>query len=69
MDRWVHRRPVFPSRMRRRLYRGLPAVLTQNCDQELPPDTILVQTNLSGALTDIDEDPRAPDANWWDLIE
>ena len=28
------------------------------------PDAILVQTNLTGAVTDIDEDPDSPDGNW-----
>lgn len=32
--------------------------------QQLFPDAILVQTNLTGAVTDIDEDPDSPDANW-----
>lgn len=28
------------------------------------PDAVLTQTNLTGAVTDIDEDPDSPDANW-----
>ena len=32
--------------------------------QQLFPDAILTQTNLTGAVTAIDEDPDAPDANW-----
>lgn len=28
------------------------------------PDALLTQTNLSGAVTAIDEDPDSPDANW-----
>ncbi len=32
--------------------------------ERLPPDTILVQTNLAGIVTDIDERPTAPDAKW-----
>ena len=34
------------------------------CDQLLPPDAILVQTALSGAVTDIDEPVASPDGNW-----
>ena len=32
------------------------------------PDALSVQTNCTGAVTDIDEDPDSPDANWlaWD---
>ncbi|HET7110289.1 MAG TPA: hypothetical protein VFI41_05420 [Gemmatimonadales bacterium] len=32
--------------------------------QQLFPDAILVQTNIAGAVTAIDEDPDSPDANW-----
>ncbi|HEX5780734.1 MAG TPA: hypothetical protein VFX80_02370 [Solirubrobacteraceae bacterium] len=32
--------------------------------EQLFPDAILVQTNLTGAVTAIDEDPDSPDANW-----
>lgn len=31
---------------------------------KLSPDTIAASTNLTGAVTDIDEDPASPDANW-----
>jgi len=40
------------------------ADLRISCDQLLPPDAILVQTNLSGVVGDIDEPVDAPDANW-----
>jgi len=40
------------------------AFLRVACDQELPPDAILVQTNLSGVVTDIDEPVDSPDGNW-----
>jgi len=29
-----------------------------------PSDAVLIQTNLAGALADIDEDPDSPDASW-----
>lgn len=29
-----------------------------------PPDTIATQTNLTGSVADIDEDPDSPDGNW-----
>ncbi|MGB0747196.1 MAG: hypothetical protein ACPGO3_00475 [Magnetospiraceae bacterium] len=32
--------------------------------ESLPPNTLLDQTNLSGALADIDEDPAGPDGAW-----
>lgn len=32
--------------------------------EALFPDAILVQTALTGAVTDIDEDPDNPDVNW-----
>lgn len=32
----------------------------------LAPDSIAVQTNLTGSVTDIDDDPDNPDANWLD---
>lgn len=32
--------------------------------QQLFPDAILTQTNITGAVGDIDEDPDSPDANW-----
>ncbi len=34
------------------------------CDQKLAPDTLPEQTNLTGAVTDIDEPVNTPDANW-----
>ncbi|MHA1962276.1 MAG: hypothetical protein ACW99U_18890 [Candidatus Thorarchaeota archaeon] len=34
------------------------------CDETLAPDTIATQTNLSGAVTDIDEPVDSPDGNW-----
>lgn len=40
------------------------ATITAECDQTLAPDTIVTQTNLSGAVTDIDEPVDSPDANW-----
>ena len=33
-------------------------------EELLYPDAILTQTNLTGSVTDIDEDPASPDANW-----
>jgi hypothetical protein len=30
----------------------------------IAPDTIATQTNLTGSVTDIDDDPDSPDANW-----
>lgn len=36
---------------------------TQSNDR-LAPDTIATQTNLTGSVTDIDDDPDSPDANW-----
>ena len=41
--------------------------ITAECDQTLPPDTIAVQTNLAGAVTDIDESVDSPDGNWLTL--
>lgn len=38
--------------------------ITSECDQTLAPDTLPTQTNLTGAVTDIDESVSAPDANW-----
>lgn len=40
------------------------ATITAECDQTLAPDSIATQTNLSGAVTDIDESVDSPDANW-----
>jgi hypothetical protein len=37
------------------------------CDEKLAPDTLVEQLFLAGAVTDIDEDPDAPDANWLTL--
>lgn len=44
------------------------ADLRPPCDQDLPPDAILVQTNLSGVVGDIDEPVDSPDANWLELV-
>lgn len=38
--------------------------ITAECDETLAPDTIATQTNLSGAVTDIDEPVDSPDGNW-----
>ena len=35
-----------------------------NCSEKLSPDTIALQTNLLGVVTDIDESPDTPDGNW-----
>ena len=32
--------------------------------QNLPPTSLDIQTNLTGSVTDIDESPDSPDANW-----
>jgi len=32
------------------------------------PDVLIVQTNLTGAVGDIDEDPNSPDGNWLVLV-
>lgn len=32
--------------------------------ERLAPDALLLQTNLAGALADIDEDPDSPDGSW-----
>ena len=32
--------------------------------ERLAPDALLTQTNLTGAVTDIDDDPDSADANW-----
>ncbi len=32
--------------------------------ERLSPDTLISQVNLTGALTTIQDDPDAPDANW-----
>jgi hypothetical protein len=41
--------------------------ITAECDQELAPDTIATQTNLSGVVGDIDESVDSPDSNWLTL--
>lgn len=46
------------------VFAAASAFLRVACDQELPPDAILVQTNLSGVVADIDEPVDTPDANW-----
>ena len=33
-------------------------------DQRLPPSDIILQTNLTGSLSDIQDDPDSPDSNW-----
>jgi hypothetical protein len=33
-------------------------------NERIAPDTLAVQTNLTGSVTDIDDDPDSPDANW-----
>lgn len=38
--------------------------LIETASEAIPPDSIAASTNLSGAVTDIDEDPDSPDANW-----
>lgn len=38
--------------------------ITAECDQTLAPGTIITQTNLTGAVTDIDESVDTPDGNW-----
>lgn len=38
-------------------------------NESQPPDSILAQTNLSGTLTDIDDDPDSPDANWMAAVD
>lgn len=40
------------------------ATITAECDQTIAPGTIITQTNLTGAVTDIDESVDAPDGNW-----
>ena len=35
-----------------------------NTDEREAPDTLAVQTNLTGAVTDIDDDPDSPDGLW-----
>jgi hypothetical protein len=54
---------------------GLPPITPNTLDasstffnptlrHQLYPDAILVQTGLTGSLTDIDDDPDAPDGSW-----
>lgn len=38
--------------------------VTKATAETLNPDAALTQTNLTGAVTDIDEDPDSPDASW-----
>lgn len=38
-------------------------------NERLAPDVLLVQTNLTGAVTDIDEDPDSPDGLWLNEID
>lgn len=42
------------------------AAWPQPAYQTLSPDAIATQTNITGAVTDIDEDPDSPDAAWMD---
>jgi hypothetical protein len=32
--------------------------------ERIAPDTLITQTNLTGSITDIDDDPDSPDGNW-----
>lgn len=45
-------------------YRGIYVNILSTITGSLSPDAILVQTNLTGSLTDIQDDPDSPDANW-----
>ena len=40
------------------------ATVTALCDQTLAPTVLDTQTNLTGAVTDIDESVDSPDSNW-----
>lgn len=40
------------------------SLLDKATAEQLFPDAILTATNIAGAVTDIDEDPDSPDANW-----
>jgi hypothetical protein len=40
------------------------STVTKATTARLAPDGILTQTNLTGALTDIQDDPDSPDANY-----
>ncbi len=33
-------------------------------DERIAPDALITQTNLTGSITDIDDDPDSPDGNW-----
>lgn len=37
-------------------------------DWDAVPDGIITQTNLSGAIGDLDDDPDDPDGNWWTIV-
>jgi hypothetical protein len=37
--------------------------------ESLSPDALLVQTNLSGTVSNIQDDPDSPDANWLTAID
>lgn len=39
-------------------------IICQTAEERKSPDALITQTNLTGAVTDIDEDPNTPDANW-----
>jgi hypothetical protein len=43
---------------------GSEAAYASPATERQSPDVLLQQDNLSGAVTDIDEDPDSPDANW-----
>lgn len=42
------------------------ATMLSAAEEKLAPDAILTQTNITGALTDIDEDPDSADNVWMD---
>jgi len=42
-----------------------PALASPDTERQ-SPDTLIEQTNLSGVLSDIQDDPDSPDANWLD---
>lgn len=45
-------------------YRGLFVNIPSTVTGRLAPDAILEQTNLTGSLANIQDDPDTPDANW-----
>lgn len=40
------------------------ATITKVAPERLAPDAVLLQTNLTGTLSQIQDDPDSPDANW-----